>query len=188
MERAVEGTAEVGTLGSRIAVVGTTGSGKTTLARELARRLGFDHIELDALNWEPGWQQAANDVFVERVRTAAERPRWVSDGNYSRACPVLWAHADTIVWLDYALPVIMWRLLRRTLRRIVTRQELWGGNRESFRTQFLSRDSLLLWALQTYRRRRREYPRRSPVRPPGGGRACTGTCSGWRRCSGRALR
>lgn len=143
----------------RIVVVGTTGSGKTTLARALAERLGYDHVELDALNWGPNWTAAPDDVFCERVRTAAERPRWVADGNYSRARPELWSRADTIIWLDYAMPVIMWRLLGRTLRRIFGRQELWSGNRERFVTQFFTRDSLLLWALRTYRRRRREYPK-----------------------------
>jgi hypothetical protein len=70
----------------------------------------------------------------------------------------VWHRADTVVWLDYALPVVLGRLLWRTLRRIITQEELWHGNRERFLTQFSSRDSLLLWALRTYPRRRREYP------------------------------
>jgi len=83
---------------------------------------------------------------------------WVADGNYRRARDVIWARADTLVWLDYALPVILWQLLRRALRRVVTQEELWGGNRETWRGQFLSRDSLFLWALTSHPRHSREYP------------------------------
>lgn len=71
---------------------------------------------------------------------------------------MLWPAADTVVWLDYALPVIMGRLLRRTLRRSLRRERLWAGNRESLWRSLFARDCVLLWALQTYRRRRREYP------------------------------
>lgn len=142
----------------RIVVVGTSGSGKTTLARDLARRLGYVHIELDALNWEPGWVAAPDDVFAARIAEAAAQPRWVADGNYSRARHVLWPRADTIIWLDYPLPVILWRLLRRTLRRTLGREVLWNGNRERFATQFFSRDSLFVWVFRSYRRRRRQYP------------------------------
>ncbi len=79
------------------------------------------------------------------------------DGNYSRVRDIIWDRADTVVWLDFPLVVIMGRLLWRTLSRIVTREDLWHGNRESARMTFCSRDSILLWALTTYRRRRRGY-------------------------------
>ena len=52
----------------------------------------------------------------------------------------------------------MWRLLRRTIRRIATQEELWDtGNRESLRGAFFSRDSILLWALKTHRRNRQRF-------------------------------
>jgi hypothetical protein len=79
------------------------------------------------------------------------------DGNYSRVRDLVWKKADTIIWLDYSLPVILIRLTRRSIRRMITRQLLWQGNRENFRQVFLSRDSILLWALKTYRRRRCDY-------------------------------
>jgi hypothetical protein len=84
--------------------------------------------------------------------------RWVVDGNYGKVRDIVWSRADTIVWLDYTLPVIMRRLVWRTIRRVVTREELWSGNREGVRGALFSRDSILLWALRTFRRRRREYP------------------------------
>ena len=145
-------------LGKRIAVVGTTGSGKTTLAREVARRLGYPHIELDALHWEPNWTEAPLDVFRARVDAALRGETWVVDGNYSQVRDTVWSRADTVVWIDYALPVIFWRLWWRTLKRIVTREELWGGNRENARNVFFSRDSLFLWVLTSRPRHRRDYP------------------------------
>ena len=144
-------------VGDRIAVVGTTGSGKTTLARTLAERLKRPHVELDALHWEPNWQVAPLEVFRARVVEALDRPQWIVDGNYGKVRDLVWARADTIVWLDYPLRVILGRLFRRTARRVVTGEELWNGNREELRSA-LSRDSIILWALTTYRRRRREYP------------------------------
>ncbi len=142
----------------RIVVLGTTGSGKTTLARRLAAWLGVPHIELDALHWGPGWTPVLTALFRERAAAATAGDRWVADGNYSAVRDIVWPRADTIVWLDYPLAVNLWRLARRSIRRGVTGEALWSGNRESLRGQFLSRDSLFLWALKSHGRKRREYP------------------------------
>jgi hypothetical protein len=71
----------------------------------------------------------------------------------------VWRRAELLVWLDYPLPLVLWRLLRRTLRRALTREVLWNGNRERLVANFASRDSLFLWAIQTDAKRRREYTR-----------------------------
>ena len=141
----------------RINVVGTSSAGKSTLARALAERLAVPCIELDALHWEPNWVEASNDVMRERVRSAIGAEAWVVDGNYSAVRDLVWARADTVVWLDLPLRTILARFARRTARRVRTREELWSGNRERIST-LLGRDSLLWWILTTYRRRRREYP------------------------------
>ena len=140
----------------RVAVVGTTGSGKTVLARRLAGILGARHVELDALHWEPGWVPAPGPVFRARVDAALTGDRWVCDGNYHLAREIVWGRANELVWLDYSLGLILFRLLKRTTRRLFTREELWNGNREGGHA-FVGRDSLFLWALKTYWRRKREY-------------------------------
>ncbi len=142
----------------RVAVIGTTGCGKSTMAERLAARLGGQFVDLDAINWGPEWTPATIPVFRERLSAALAGDRWATAGNYSQVRDIIWSRADTIVWLDYPLPIVLARLFRRTVRRVVTQEELWGGNRESFRAQFASRDSLFLWALKTHYRRRREYP------------------------------
>ena len=140
----------------RVAVTGSSGSGKTTFARRLAARLGVEHIELDALNWGPDWSEADTETFRRRVESAIASDGWVVDGNYSRVRDLYLARVDTIVWLDLPLRTCLWRVMRRTSIRSRSREDLWGtGNRESWRKQ-LGRDSLVWWVLTSHHRRRRE--------------------------------
>ncbi len=143
----------------RIVVIGVTGSGKSTFGAQLAECLGIPFIEPDALSWEAGWQQVSDEVFRGRVDQATRAKRWVFGGNYSKARDLVWTRADTLIWLDYPLWLTMWRLLRRTIRRIITRENLWGtGNRETWRKQFFSRESLFWWGLRQHQRYRRSIP------------------------------
>ncbi len=142
----------------RIAIVGAAGSGKTTLGEQLSARLGIPHVDLDALHWEANWQMVEREEFRRRVSAALSGEVWSAGGNYSKARDITWGRADTLVWLDYPLPLVFWRLFRRTLRRVITQEELWNGNRETLRGAFLSRDSLFMWLLQSYPRQKRAYP------------------------------
>ena len=144
----------------RIVIVGTTGSGKTTLARRAAEIIGGRHIELDALYHDPGWVPAEPEVFRARIRAAIEgQPRWVTCGGYrGNTRDITWAIADQIVWIDLPFPLTFSRMLRRTFARRLRNEELWNGNRESFRGIFLSRDSLILFAIQHRTKYREMYP------------------------------
>jgi adenylate kinase family enzyme len=139
----------------RINVVGTSCSGKTTLARSLATRLRLRYVELDALFWGPNWTPVPDETFRSRVERAASGDRWVIDGGYAKLRPVTWSRADTIVWLDYPMPLVLGRWARRTAGRIRSGEEFWPGtqNRESLRKAFRS-DGLLWWILRTHRSRR----------------------------------
>lgn len=145
--------------GPRIAVIGVTGSGKTTLAQELSQILDIPHIELDALYWLPNWQPADPPIFRQNVAEALSIPAWVTDGNYSKARDLIWSRATSLVWLDYPLTVILWQLTLRTIRRVITHEVLWNSNYETLRGAFFSRDSLFLWALKTHKRYRLEFER-----------------------------
>ena len=145
----------------RTVVVGTTGSGKSTAAVRLANALGEPYVELDAINWQPNWVGLMDtDVsqFRSRVAEAVGGDTWVVDGNYSAVRDVIWPRATAVVWLDYSFSLILWRLLRRTLRRTLGGETLWAGNRETVWRAF-SRDSLLLWAFKSHWRRRRSLCR-----------------------------
>jgi adenylate kinase family enzyme len=128
------------------------------VASELARRLGILHIELDALHWGPDWTEMPDAVFRQKTLEAVSRDSWVVDGSYHQIRDIVWSRASTVVWLDYPLRVVFRQLVARTFRRALRNQVLWNGNRERLSTHFFTRDSLFLWLLKTYWRRRREYP------------------------------
>lgn len=142
-----------GSLYDRIAIIGLSGAGKTTLAVELAARLKLKPVELDALHWEANWVEAANEVMIERVNK--ELPgsgRWVTDGNYKPMRSVVWKRAQTLIWLDYSFELVMWRVIKRTVGRIFWNVELWNGNRETaYRLLSLNPDqNLLIWVWQAH--------------------------------------
>ncbi len=128
-------------LGNRLVVVGNSGSGKTTLARQVAERRGLAHVELDAIFHQPGWTELEPDEFRRRVRVALDQaeqahPGWVACGNYSAVQDTIWPRADTVVWLDLPRWRVTARVSRRTLRRVIRREELWNGNREPWQNLY----------------------------------------------------
>ena len=147
----------------RVSVIGTaSGCGKTTVGRALAKRLGVPFVELDALNHGPGWVEATPAELRAKVEPLLVGEGWVIDGGYQgKLGDLVLEAADTVVWLD--LPMHTWlpRLVRRTARRIRTKEELWAaGNRETLRTALASRDSPIAFSLRRSRMRRRDYPER----------------------------
>jgi adenylate kinase family enzyme len=143
----------------RVSVVGTSGSGKSTMARQLADALGVPYLELDSVFHQPGWEPLPEDEFRRVAEAAAAGDRWVIDGNYSAVRLLVWARADTVVWLDLPKWIVMWQVVGRTLHRAVTRQELWNGNRESLRN-FLTwapEESIISWAWHNHAKYRQRY-------------------------------
>ncbi|MDE2879241.1 AAA family ATPase [Candidatus Palauibacter soopunensis] len=148
-------------IGGRIQVMGNSGSGKSTLAARLAEALGAPFVELDALNWLPGWvglNQTDPDRFERRIREATRGERWVVAGSYERfSRRILWPRLDTVVWLDLPLRLLVWRFLRRSWQRSRSGELVWGTNREWFWRHLLiwRHDSLLAWIITQHRRKRR---------------------------------
>jgi adenylate kinase family enzyme len=143
----------------RVSVVGTSGSGKSTLARELAETLGVPHLELDAVHHQPGWAPLPTDEFRRIVAARAAVGGWVIDGNYGRVRDLVWARADTVVWLDLPKRTVMRQVVWRTLRRVALRRELWNGNRERWRN-FLTwnpEQSVISWAWHKHAPDRAKY-------------------------------
>ncbi|MEU7852822.1 hypothetical protein [Nonomuraea sp. NPDC049141] len=137
---------------NRIIVCGISGSGKTTLARKLAARLGLPRHELDALHHGPGWVKRPE--FEAEVDEFSRGERWVTEDQYHRFLgDLLWERADTAVWLDLPRRTVMWRVVRRSLGRAITRRELWNGNREDW-SAWLEPDHPIRWAWTHHQRRR----------------------------------
>jgi hypothetical protein len=73
--------------------------------------------------------------------------------------------ADTVVWLDVPLRVALSRVTGRTIGRIRTGEELWNGNRESWRGGFLGWESMFVWTIRSHLRNRRARPERFARHP-----------------------
>jgi adenylate kinase family enzyme len=148
--------APAGLQGHRIAVIGNSGAGKSTLAHALSVRLNIPHIELDALNWQPGWVGLSTEEPERWTRVVGEAiagDSWVTDGNYSKgALPQILPRATDVIWIDFSRAVIMARVLRRSVLRAISGDELWPGtgNREDFR-RWLQKDHPIRWTWDTYR-------------------------------------
>ncbi len=134
---------------TRISVVGNSGSGKSTFAKNLARTLRCTHIELDSIFHQPNWSELPADEFRRIVEERTSNENWVACGNYRQVIDIVWKRADTIIVFDLPRRVVMWRVVKRTVRRWLTREELWNGNHEPFRN-FISlhnpEKSIISWA------------------------------------------
>jgi adenylate kinase family enzyme len=127
--------------------------GKSTLAAEISRRLGLRRLELDSVFHQANWTQLTEDEFRARVSAFMEaNPTWVIDGNYAPVRDLVWAQATDVIWLHPARWRMMRQIIGRTLRRTLTREELWNGNKEPWANLY-SRDperSVVMWAWTRY--------------------------------------
>jgi len=144
----------------RIVVVGVSGSGKTTLSRRLGAKLGLPVTELDALNHQPDWTEASDEDFRRDVEAAMSSPEgWVLDGLYERRLgDLVLRQADTLVWLDLPLLLVLRWLVKRVVTDIVTKRDLFNGNRQTWRFAFFTRDSLVSFAVKQHFKDRRVWP------------------------------
>jgi adenylate kinase family enzyme len=142
---------------ARVIVIGTSATGKSTFAQQLATIKSMPLVQLDPLFWDKDWTPKPKEEFIRLIEAATAQNEWLVDGNYGAVREQLWSKANVVIWLNYSLPVVLWRGLKRTVKRVISQQELWHGNKESFRRSFLSRESILVWILTTHARRTREF-------------------------------
>ncbi len=138
----------------RVLCYGVTGSGKSTAAVRLGGALGLPvHLVDEEIGWLPGWvQRPADDQRAITDRLVAE-DTWVFDSAWSTMLPAVLSRAEVVVALDYPRWVSLGHLLRRTVTRAITREEMCNGNTESWQ-QALSNDSILAWHVRSYARKR----------------------------------
>lgn len=144
---------------SKINVVGTSGSGKSTFAKRLAAALEYPYVEMDKIFWGPNWKWPTDEEFFAKLRTNLAAPQWVLDGNFTRTVPVKWEKVELVIWLDYSFARTLFQAIRRAATRAWTKEELWEGtgNLESFRKSFFSKESIIWWTVTTHGRVRQEY-------------------------------
>ena len=118
----------------RVNVIGTSGSGKSSFAKQLTGALRIPYLEMDRLYWKPNWQEPKDEAFFSLLEQALSGDAWVLDGNYTRTTHIKWQRADLVIWIDYSLLLTVYRVIKRSILRAWTKQELWPGtgNCESF--------------------------------------------------------
>lgn len=142
----------------RIALMGCSGSGKSTFAKELEDELGYPRLELDSYFHLPGWEQKPDVQFKSEVqdflgKSERDAGGWIVDGNYlSKLEDLVISRADVVIWFNLPKSIVMSRVIRRSIRRAATREELWNGNRESFRNLFTwnPETNIIRWSWTQY--------------------------------------
>jgi adenylate kinase family enzyme len=142
----------------RIVVVGSTGSGKTTLGKKLAEAYGLKFIDLDELHHLPGWLERSSEEFSALLDEATQGDKWVVAGNYTTISrKIAWLRADTMIWLDVPFLSCFYQLLKRTISRSITGELICNGNRENLARQFFTTDSILWWFFKSWRKVYNQY-------------------------------
>jgi len=149
---------------TRIVVIGPSGSGKTRLSARLGELLHARHVEIDALWHGPNWESCGPDELRRRVSAATEGDDWVCDGTYHTIIgDLVLERAETVAWLDLPVPLVMWRLVRRSWVRKRDRVVLWNGNVEA---PWLEQMRWLFWpAFKRAFENRRRLPERFALHP-----------------------
>jgi adenylate kinase family enzyme len=140
----------------RIFVIGVSGSGKTTLAAKLSKKLNREHLDKDDAYWLPGCIKRSTKEHDEIIDDFTKKDKWVISGNSSDLSSPIWRRCDTVIWLDYGILRCCYRSILRTLRRIKNSEECCGGNYESL-SRFLSKNSILVWSIASFKKRQRVY-------------------------------
>jgi len=142
---------------SRILVAGVAGAGKTTLAGRIAALSGLPHTEIDGLYHGPNW--TPRETFIEDVEVFTATPRWVTEWQYRTARPLLAERADLMVWLELPRLVTVTRVVRRTLHRARTNEELWNGNHEpGMLHAIFAKEGIIRWSVTTHGNYQRTVP------------------------------
>ena len=144
----------------RIIITGTSGCGKTYLAKRLAKIFGIPFHDLDEYYWNPNWKVRAIKEYTELVTALTANEYWVISGNFSNTSHPVWQRCDTLIWLDYNILICFYRACTISIKRILTQTPCCNGNYESFSKLFFSTNSILMWVMKSYIKRNKFY---SPI-------------------------
>lgn len=133
-------------------IVGTSGSGKSTVAKLISEKLSIPYVEMDRIFWKPEWTTPSGEEFLSLLDSELKQDSWILDGNYTSSVPIKWKEVQVVVWIDLPFSITLYQAVKRAMIRSITKIELWPntGNTESFIKSFLSKDSIILWTIQTY--------------------------------------
>lgn len=141
----------------RILLVGSSNSGKSTLALFLHQTLHLPLVEIDELAWQPEWQMITTEALRLKIQGVVQQPAWILVGNYGSTQDLSWPEAELVIWLDLPHYVVVWRSIVRSIQRTLRQTPVCNGNYESFRRSFLQRDSIILWVWNHYHTIQQHY-------------------------------
>jgi adenylate kinase family enzyme len=133
----------------KILVIGPGGAGKSTLASQLGKLLNIEVLHLDKFYWHPGWIERPRSEWLKTVEELLSRESWIMDGNYSGTLEIRLQACDTVIFLDMARTLCLWRVLKRAMMyRNHSRPDMADGCKEKLSLEFM----LWIW---NYSRRTR---------------------------------
>jgi len=141
---------------SRILIIGSSCSGKSTLGDRLSQKTAIEHIEIDDLYWKPGWQHVSDSELRTEIQEVSAKESWIISGNYSQVREILWPRATDLIWLNLSFPLVLSRAVSRTVRRLISRKLVCNGNTESLGS-LLSYEGIPFWVIRTHRKYQSSY-------------------------------
>jgi adenylate kinase family enzyme len=145
----------------RINVIGTSGSGKSTFSKILAKKMNVPYVEMDALHWKANWKESSDEELFNKLKNALSSEKWILDGNYSKTEHIKWKQIQIVIFLDLPFYLVLYRIIKRSLVRGLKRQELWAGNKESISKVLFSKDSMILFTIKNFYKNRKRYSKLS---------------------------
>lgn len=122
----------------RVAIIGSCGAGKSTLAVNLGKKLDLPVIHLDAYYWQSGWQETDAPQWLQIQEKLIKQNRWIIDGNYGNTLDIRLAVADTVIWLDFNRYLCLWRVCKRYLKHLgKTRPDMAANCPERLTREFM---------------------------------------------------
>lgn len=122
----------------KIAIIGSGGTGKSTLAMELGEIFSLPIYHLDASFWRPGWVQRPQEEFDQILIDLVSKDKWIIDGNYSRTMDIRLIKADMIIFLDYPTYISLFSIIKRRIQyHGKTRPDMGEGCKEKIDLEFI---------------------------------------------------
>jgi len=100
----------------RIAIIGCGGSGKSTIARQLAQILDAPLTHLDTIYYDEQWNPLPQHEFAAKQEKLVTGERWIIEGNYAGTLPIRLTTADTVIFLDLPAATCLWGIAQRRRR------------------------------------------------------------------------
>ena len=122
----------------RIAIIGSCGAGKSTLAKSLGQKLALPIIHLDSYYWRANWVETPKNDWDTLHQKLLQGECWIIDGNYGGNMDIRLEASDTIIWLDFPRNLCLWRIIKRYLQhRGKVREDMAAGCKEKLNWEFL---------------------------------------------------